>query len=625
MQRKLMILIMLASSVALVLVCTVLVAYDVVTAKNAKAAHLSSLAEIIANNSKAALSFGDQNAANQVLSALQAEPHITAACIFDNRGQVFALYRAIGVSDFQTPGLKNPGTYSDSGHLSQYLRVKVGGEEIGSVYIESDTKDESERYLRYAGILGVGMFISWLAAFLLGSRLQRTITDPLHALIAAAHHIGESGDLNQQIATDRGDEIGELARSFNRMICYLKEMASVSEGIADGDLCREIRPRSERDTLGHAFASMTMGLRRLVCSVRENATQLGDSSKQVAASSGDSAKVGVRAASAIDQVTSTMHNMSFNLQSVATNTQTQSSSVDETSSSIEQMVASVQRVANTSKMLVDLSQRSRQEVQTGMNTMEKAGDGLSRINSSIQLSSQIIDVLGQRANDIGKIIEVIDDLADQTNLLALNATIEAARAGEHGLGFAVVADEVRKLAEKSAQSTKEISELIEGIQQESRRAVENMRKSASIVDEGLGLGANVGTALKRISAVVTDVYKFAEEIGSATTEQAHGSSQIARATVRLNETTQTIGLSVQEQAAGTQEVVKTMEQMRELVQQSSSGAAALAASAEQMSHMAQDMIKAVGQFKLEVRETRIERKSAVSAFTPTVAAKACGN
>src|SRR5947209_17950990 len=192
------------------------------------------------------------------------------------------------------------------------------------------------------------------------------------------------------------------------------------------------------------------------------------------------------------------------------NTQTQASSVSETSASIDQMVASSQRVAGTAKVLREISQRSREEVHSGIQTMEKATDGLNRIKTSLQTSSIIIGELGGRADDIGKIIEVIDDLAEQTNLLALNAAIEAARAGEHGLGFAVVADEVRKLAEKSAQSTKEISELIQSIQKEARKAVENMDRSTSIVNEGLELGGELNSALKNISNVVTEVYKFSD-------------------------------------------------------------------------------------------------------------------
>jgi methyl-accepting chemotaxis protein len=380
-------------------------------------------------------------------------------------------------------------------------------------------------------------------------------------------------------------------------------MSTVSQAIAKGDLSQEVEARSNRDTLGNAFVSMTDGLSSIVRSVRDGAAQVASGSNQVANASEESAKVNVQAASAIDEVTSTMHEMSVNVQNMVKSTQVQASSVSETSASIDEMVASIQRVADTAKVLLDISNRSRQEVQSGISSMEKATDGLNRITDSIRSSSEIIGVLGQRADDIGNIVEVIDDLAEQTNLLALNAAIEAARAGEHGLGFAVVADEVRKLAEKSAQSTKEISDLIASIQKEARKAVDNMDKSTTIVNEGLALGTDLSTALRKISNVVTEVFKFAQEIGAATNEQSHGSSQIAKATTRLNEITHEISSSVEEQAGGSQAVVKAMERMRELVQQSTSSSTELAASAEQMSKMSRQLLEAMGRFKLEENET----------------------
>src|SRR5205823_4963277 len=396
------------------------------------------------------------------------------------------------------------------------------------------------------------------------------------------------------------DEIGQLGRTFNNMVIYLKEMAGISESIAGGDLSVQVQPRSKHDTLGNAFFRMVEGLRSLVRNVRDAASQVASASNQVAGASDESAKISLQASSAIDEVTSTMHEMSVNVQNMVKSTQVQASSVSETSASIDQMVASIQRVADTAKVLLDILNRSREEVQSGIGTMEKATDGLNKINTTIQSSGEIIDALGTRADDIGKIIEVIDDLAEQTNLLALNAAIEAARAGEHALGFAVVADEVRKLAEKSAQSTKEISELIQSIQKEARKAVYNMEKSTSIVNEGLTLGGDLSGALKKISSVVAEVYKFAQEIGAATNEQSHGSSQIAKATTRLNEITHEINSSVEEQASGAQAVVRAMEKMRELVQRSSSGSTELAASSEQMSKMARSMLEAMDRFVLEM-------------------------
>jgi methyl-accepting chemotaxis protein len=376
-------------------------------------------------------------------------------------------------------------------------------------------------------------------------------------------------------------------------------MAAVSEAIAGGDLTMQVQPRSKRDTLAHAFLRMLEGLRTLVRNVRDGAAQVASGSNQVAGASDESAKISVQASSAIDEVTSTMHEISINVQNMVKSTQVQASSVSETSASIDQMVASIQRVADTAKVLLDISNRSREEVLNGIGTMEKTHDGLNRINAAIQSSSGIIDVLGHRADDIGKIIEVIDDLAEQTNLLALNAAIEAARAGEHGLGFAVVADEVRKLAEKSAQSTKEIAELIQSIQREARNAVDNMEKSTAMVNEGLNLGSDLQAALRKISNVVTEVYKFAQEIGAATNEQSHGSSQIAKATTRLNEITHEINSAVEEQASGAQAVVQAMERMRELVQRSTSGSTELAASSEQMSKMSRTLLESMDRFMLE--------------------------
>jgi methyl-accepting chemotaxis protein len=455
-----------------------------------------------------------------------------------------------------------------------------------------------------ASALTVGFsIVSTLAALVVGVWVAittaKSITEPLTKLMQVSRQIGDTGDLEHSIDVKREDEIGELARSFAKMVTYLKEMAGVSEAIAGGDLTVQVKPRSSQDTLGNAFARMVEGLGRLVRSVRDASAQVASASGQVANASDDSAKIGLQASSAIDEVTSTMHEMSVNVQNMVKSTQVQASSVSETSASIDQMVASIQRVADTAKVLLDISNRSREEVHSGITTMEKATDGLNRINATITTAGEIIGALGQRADDIGKIIEVIDDLAEQTNLLALNAAIEAARAGEHGLGFAVVADEVRKLAEKSAQSTKEISELIQSIQKEARKAVENMNRSTGIVNEGLDLGGELNGALKKISNVVTEVYKFAQEIGAATNEQSHGSSQIARATTRLNEITHEINSAVEEQASGAHAVVKAMERMRELVQQSTSGSTELAASAEQMSKMSRGLLDFMDRFTLE--------------------------
>jgi len=465
--------------------------------------------------------------------------------------------------------------------------------------LDDSTRSASRASIFSTGLTTLGTLAAVLAGLFVAFYTAKSITEPLTHLITVAREIGDSGDLDQNIDIHRNDEIGALATTFNNMVAYLKEMAGVSMAVAEGDLCVEVVPRSRRDTLGNAFLRMSHGLQELVRTTRESASQVSAGSSQVAGAADESAKVSVQASSAIEEVTSTMHEMSINVQNVVKNTQVQASSVAETSASIDQMVTSINRVADTAKVLLDIANRSREEVVNGISTMEKATDGLNRTNHAIQSSAEIINVLGHRADDIGKIIEVIDDLAEQTNLLALNAAIEAARAGEHGLGFAVVADEVRKLAEKSTQSTKEIADLIQSIQREARQAVENMERSTRIVEEGLTLGNDLGSALHKISNVVTEVYKFSQEIGAATNEQSVGSTQIAKATGRLTEITQEINSAVEEQASGAQAVVRAMDKMRELVQQSASSSTELSAAAEQMLKLSRNLLDSMDRFVLE--------------------------
>ena len=482
---------------------------------------------------------------------------------------------------------------------------------------DSDTSASNEETV-FVILLTLGTLLATCLGTFIVYRTAQSITKPIAELINVTRELTETGDLDQKIEIRTEDEIGTLAEHYRNLIAHLKTMAGVSSSIAGGNLHVSIQPLSSRDTMANAFLQMMHGLRDLVSQVRDSASQVSSGASEMASASSESAKVSVEAASAIDEVSSTMHQMSVNVQNVVRNTQMQTSSVSGTSASIEQMVASINRVADSSRTLLEICQRSREEVNNGIKTMEKATHGLTRTSSAIQTSSTIIDVLGNRTDEIGKIIEVIDDLAEQTNLLALNAAIEAARAGEHGLGFSVVAEEVRKLAEKSTQSTKEISDLIQGIQKEAREAVENMEKSSAMVHEGLELGGEMTSALGKISDVVSEVYKFAQQIGSATHEQSLGSAQIAKATTQLTEITQEINCAIEEQATGAQSVVAAMEKMRQLVQQSSSGSTELAAAAEEMTKLSRGLLTSMDQFVTDETPVapRTGYRSARGSFAP---------
>jgi signal transduction histidine kinase/CheY-like chemotaxis protein len=222
--RKITVIILTTSVMKLVLVCAAIGAYDIHILRQTMALDMATLADVIAGNSTAALTFHDARAAQDVLSALRAEPHITAACIYAEDGKPFASYLRDPTGAHSIPASPQPfGTYLGHDYLTQFRPIRLEGESIGVVYLESDLEEMRTRMRGYALVLGLVLLISTGVAALLASRLQKLVSQPILELARTTKRVSDEKNYALRLPVNSRNEIGQLVTGFNDMLAQIEQ------------------------------------------------------------------------------------------------------------------------------------------------------------------------------------------------------------------------------------------------------------------------------------------------------------------------------------------------------------------------------------------------------------------
>ena len=336
-----------------------------------------------------------------------------------------------------------------------------------------------------------------------------------------------------QAAAGGGEaEDGQQARYQRDQEAILRLLDEMS-ALAEGDLTLEATVTEDiTGAIADSENYTIEALRELVTTINDTAEQMADASEE----SLGTAKRLTRAS------------------------QTQTQQILSATEAIRKMVDSIQEVSRDARRAADVTERSVQAAHTGGDAVRKTIDGMGSIRDQIQETSKRIKRLGESSQEIGDIVELINDIAEQTNTLALNASIQAAMAGEAGRGFAVVADEVQRLAERSAGATRQIEALVRTIQADTNEAVISMEKSTAGVVSGARLAENAGGALEEIEEVSRQMSELVQGITAQTERQTDEAG-------RISETMGSIREITEQTAGGTQATARAIERLADLGQQ----------------------------------------------------------
>ncbi|CAM4396302.1 methyl-accepting chemotaxis protein [Saccharibacillus endophyticus] len=341
-----------------------------------------------------------------------------------------------------------------------------------------------------------------------GLLISRLVSSPLREMQKMMQR-AENGDLSVQGTYLYRDEIGQVTRSFNRMID---------------------------------------GLRDLIRRIDESAVTLSASSEQLAASA--------------EQTTGAAGHIATSSSELSSGFETQAKTIGGVSGFVDEMEGNMRRLGKNGEEIAESVEAANTAAELGSEEVRKTIGRMSEIDRSVAHALEVVTGLRQRSEEIGAAAVLIDQVARQTNLLSLNASIEAARAGEAGRGFAVVAQEIRKLAESAADSTRTISEIITAIQEESEAAVRSLNEGADRAKLGVESGREISEVFGRIRSSVAEVRQETGESGELINLLMTQTSQIADAMRDVSSIAQEGAAGIEEVSAAGEEQLSTMEEVQ---------------------------------------------------------------
>lgn len=411
------------------------------------------------------------------------------------------------------------------------------------------------------------------------TKVQNQFADDLQKFVVGSMQRISEGDFDFEIPPkDKNDEI---APAINTTLNTLKELKSELDALTIAAKNGNLEQRGNLDKFKGGYKTIVEGFNNtideIIVRVREAETIMvklsegdltsrmnGDYQGNYKRLQGVVNKLGESLENLVGEITNTVmatanasNEISSSTEEMAAGAQEQSQQATEIASSVEQMTQTILETTRNANSAANSAKEAGSIANEGGKVVEETISGMNKIAEVVRKSAKTVKDLGKGSDQIGEIVQVIDDIADQTNLLALNAAIEAARAGEQGRGFAVVADEVRKLAERTTKATKEIADMIKKIQKDTGEAVLSMNEGTEEVENGIQLADKAGKSLKDIISGSDKVVDIASQVAAASEEQSAASEQISK-------NIESIANVTNQSAAGIQQVARASEDLNRL-------------------------------------------------------------